>query len=743
MLPTTITPVTPFTCNQCQKITSVEYKSNEIGNLQLRFCRADCYHLWHENHQVTAQKSCASPSTTQLKTEQVGKSLETAPPPFDFDGMDTSIKPGDDFYHYTSGNWIKQNTIPKGYSRWGTIMVLKKEVNDRILHILQNLENPQIHEGKLAKAAFQSAMDMETRNTAAINPLREFIKKIETIHNKEEMIPIASQLHEMDVKPFFSWEVNPNPLNNQTNILHLFDGGINLPDFEIYLPEKDNASNQNQTKREKYQEFIRDTLVQAGMSIEEAAKAAKDIFDFETELAKVYLSKEKREDPDITVNVLSFSELEEKAPNMIWASFFKTLNVVPDVVNSRNPRFLERMSELLNNESLDTLKAYLKFCLLKSFATSIDDTFFNMHFNFYDKFLKGIKEPLPMEEWFSQDVSRILGDAVGNLYVEKYFSPTRKQKVIQMLEEIKEAMVERIQKLSWMKELTKQKVIEKVHKMVVLIGYPEKGYWNDYSKLKTIDGKRSYLANVMDIRTFNVRNELSKINKPLDKHRWPYAWHPQIMNNRNCRKENTILFPAGVLEHPLFTSDDPITWGAFGMIIAHEILHSFDDIGRKYDAQGNKCDWWPPEDIAAFEAHAKVIEKQFNGYSLTFKDGTTQHVNGKMTLPENIADLGGLVMSFAAFKKANAKNSFATIDGWTPEQRFFLGYSQVWRNLAEDDYAKQLLSNDPHSPPKWRVNGPLSQLTEFKEAFNLPDQCPMVIPPEQRSEMWSINTVSV
>ncbi|MCB1136971.1 MAG: M13 family metallopeptidase, partial [Chlamydiia bacterium] len=354
-------------------------------------------------------------------------------------------------------------------------------------------------------------------------------------------------------------------------------------------------------------------------------------------------------------------------------------------------------------------------------------------FHMYNTVLKGVETPRPRVERAVDATNSALGEALGRAYVRRYFPPEMKANVTEMVELIRAELIDRIECLSWMTPETKARAQEKVNKMTLQIGYPEDGGWIDYSSLD-LKPDDVLAAHQMRINMFDVQRDLDRVGQPVNRDEW--YWPPQTVNACNIPNMNQINFPAGILQHPVLTSEEAINWGAFGMIIAHEIIHSFDDEGRKFDAEGNVRDWWMPEDGQRFEAHADILRRQFDSYSVQFSDGEEAFVNGAMCLGENIADLGGLIVSHSAFMRSLEGKEQETIDGFTPEQRFFLGYAQVWHYIATDDAARLRIATDPHSPPLWRVNGALSQIPAFRKAFGVAKDCPMWIKDELQSQMW-------
>ncbi|MFT4551933.1 MAG: putative endopeptidase [Chlamydiales bacterium] len=697
------------------------------------FCGEECATQWNTARAAIPHDGFTDDDTAN-RVQFVASGLCPASSAFDFNGMDLSVRPQDDFFHYAVGNWIKDNEIPEGYSRWGTFSQLSKMNTERLKNLFQGDFQVDSHDDELAINFYKSYCNLESQEEAGLGPVQGILDQINGITGMDGLVAAIGSLQASGFSVFFSKGVAPHPKDNSKNILHIGQGGLNLGDYEIYLEENDTEANKNAEKRAAYHEYLETIHSLAGASEAEAKASATAIFNIEREFASAFLTKEERRDVELTTNIFTIEEANAEF-QVDARVLFAAIGISPEVMDITNPRLIKKVFSVLASADLEMLKDYMKFKCINAVAPALGKAFYDAHFHLYSRVMNGVEESKPLEERATDYTMSFLGDAVGKLYVKKFFSPGQKAKVVEMVDVVREAIAERIAKLNWMEDETKEKAIEKVQQMEVQVGYADDEHWTDYSTLNSISSDQPLASNMLDILRFEEQRDLAKLGKDVDRQDWP--WPPQTVNACNSPDLNKINFPAGILQEPFFTDDPAVSWGAFGMVICHEIIHSFDDQGRKYDLNGNQADWWKEADAERFEAHAKVIVEQFNNYPMHFADGSSQNVRGELCLGENIADLGGLNIAFAAFKKTLESNPLQDVNGFTPEQRFFLGFAQVWRYKIQDALARNHLNNDPHSPPLWRVNGSLSQIPEFKAAFSLPDECPMVVPEDKRSKMWT------
>jgi putative endopeptidase len=487
--------------------------------------------------------------------------------------------------------------------------------------------------------------------------------------------------------------------------------------------------------RDHYVEHITKMFQLTGDTEEKSSAEAKQVLAFETELAKSSKSRVELRDPEANYHKMSASDLAKTAAGFDWPTYFQSLGISDEQLRKMDveqPEFFQRAAELAANTSLDDWKIYLRWHLIHATAADLSAPFVDEDFRFFKQKLTGVKENLPRWKRILQEVDHGLGEALGQLYVEKKFTPQAKQRALVMVNDLKSALRDKIQDLDWMDAETREAALKKLDVLGVKIGYPDK--WRDYSKLEI--KAQPHVLNALAASAFETERQLAKIGKPVDPTEWGMS--PATVNAYYSPNRNEIVFPAGILQPPFFNAqaDDPVNYGGIGGVIGHEMTHGFDDQGRKFDAQGNLRNWWTAEDEKRFQDRGRKIVQQFDSYVVI----DNLHVNGQLTEGENIADLGGVKIAYAALEKAFARKSATEqnqkIDGFTPEQRFFLSWAQVWRNNTRRETFRLLLQIDPHSPAKFRVNGPFSNLPEFAHAFDVPDGSSMVRPPDERVQIW-------
>ncbi len=648
---------------------------------------------------------------------------------FPLSNIDSSANPSNDFYQYAVGNWIKNNPIPKEYSMWGTFAVLA-EKNYKILHkILDDAANNK----ETAKGSIQqkigdfyfTGMDTLQIETDGIKPIEAELNKINEIKTKKDLLDEIVYQHVHLGAPLFGFGSGIDAKNSKMEIAQLVQGGIGLPDKDYYL----NKDSYSKEVREKYINHLTNMFKLIGEKESSAKKDASIVMNIETRLAKASMSKVERRDPNKTYHKMNLVKLEQLSPGFYWGDYFKKVGIPSlDSLNVEQPDFFKEVSKLVKEIPIDNWKPYLKWNLVHSSANYLDSNFVNEHFNFYGKFLYGSKLLQPRWKRVLFRADDAIGELLGQLYVKEVFPPEAKARALKIVKNLLEAMGERINNLDWMSPDTKKQALHKLDLFTVKIGYPDK--WIDY---KPLDIERdSYYANAIRCAEFNFNRDIKKIDKPVDPTEW--EMNPQTVNAYYEPLRNEIVFPAAILQPPFFNqnADDAINYGAMGAVIGHEITHGFDDEGRQYDASGNVKDWWTKEDETKFNEHAKKIIEQFDSYIPV----DTMHVNGKLTEGENIADLGGLNVSFTAFKKTDEYKSQEKIDGFTPNQRFFLAWAQVWESNTRSQTAKLLIKTDPHSPDRFRVNGPFSNMPEFWQAFNVKKGEPMRAPDNKLVKIW-------
>jgi putative endopeptidase len=660
-----------------------------------------------------------------ISNDDLNKIQESA---LNLSGFDFSLNPGDDFYDYVNANWVKSNEIPSDKSNINTFSMLSDKNYLILKKILESDNKERKIGGSIAQKVldfYDTGMDTKKIEQAGLGLLADELALVDKIENLDDLAMEMGHIHMVTANPIFELYAGANPENSEVNIASIWQSGLGLPDRDYYLEDKA----QFIETRAEYLKYLNNMFALLGGSAETAAKNAQTVIDAETALAKISMSLEDQRIPELTNNLMSLSELESLCPNFNWQSYFKERGLInPGTINVSQKDYLKGVSQLLKSISLADWKIYLKWNVLNGNADYLSKKFVDESFNFYDKFLYGKKEQQSRWKTVVDATNNYLGKPLGELYVKENFSAEAKEKMLELVGNLKISFKERIIGLDWMSGATKQAALKKLEAFGVKIGYPD--VWPDYTKLEIKND--SYLANILKVRAFDSNKTINDIGKPVDKNYW---WmNPQTVNAYYSPDSNEIVFPAGILQAPFFdvNADDAMNYGGIGMVIGHEMTHGFDDQGRKYDGKGNLKDWWTVTDAANFETKTKVLVGQFNKYSPL----PEYNINGELTLGENIADLGGVIISYNAFKKTLNENNNKKIDGFTPGQRFFMSFAQAWKIKSQDEYTKYLIENDPHSPNKYRVNGPLSNFDEFAEAFNLSAGASMMRPQSDRIKIW-------
>jgi putative endopeptidase len=653
---------------------------------------------------------------------------KAATPGIDLTNLDKTTPPGNDFYQYACGGWMKQHPLPGEFSRYGTFDKLGDDNQSMLRSLVENVAKNPGQEGSLSYKIgtfYSLGMDTLAIEKAGIEPVKSDLQKIEAINSKADFVKEVAYLHSIGAGSLFDFFAVPDDKNSKMNIAALYQGGLGLPDRDYYL-----STDENTVKtRKEYVAHISRMLVMAGVSQDIADKKAADVLDIETRLAKISRSRVDLRDPNANYNKITVDELCNIAPVFDWKTYFSVLGVSFSNINVGQPDFFKQESQLLNEVSLDQWKSYLTWHFLNSASSYLSNAFAQEHFNFYGKTLSGRKKMQPRWKRVIGATDEALGNAVGKLYVERYFPAQSKERMLVLIENLRSAMNDRISNLSWMSDETKAKAKEKLAAIKVKVGYPDK--WRDFSGMDI--KKDAYVLNVFRSNKFNYQFNLSKIDKPVDPTEWDMT--PQTVNAYYNPSGNEICFPAAILQPPFFnvTADDAVNYGAIGVVIGHEMTHGFDDQGRQYDKEGNLQDWWTPEDAKKFTALAEVLAGQYS--NITVLDSIK--ANGHLTLGENIADHGGLNIAYTALQKAlKQKPQAKEIDGLTTDQRFFLAYATVWAGNISNQEILRRTRTDPHSLGKWRVNAALRNITQFYKAFDIKEGSPMFLPEKDRVLIW-------
>jgi len=654
---------------------------------------------------------------------------DTIVPAIDVANMDPSVKPGDDFFRYVNGTWMKNNEIPPEYSQYGAFTVLYENNQDQLKSLVEEVSaQKDAKNGSVSQKIrdlYNSGMDTVRINEVGVNAIANEIAEIEAINNLEEVQKFIADMHRKGEYPLFYVYSGADQSNSSMEIANFYQGGISLPDVSYYLSDDERSTEM----RGQYLDHLTKMFMLKGDDETKARQEAETVLKVETEIARNSKTRLELRDPIANFNKLELDGIQELSPNFDWKMYFTQIGLPnPGEVNVGQVEFIAGISQLMKNISVDEWKTYLMWNLLDNSANYLSDDFVNQNFEFFGKTLSGRQELQPRWKRVLAVTSGRLGEAIGQLYVEKYFPPEAKHRMVNLVENLRLAFGERIKNLDWMSDETKVKALNKLDAITVKVGYPDQ--WRDYSALTIVPD--NYIQNARNSRAFEFDYNISKVGKPVDKKEWGMT--PQTVNAYYNPSNNEIVFPAGILQPPFFNkdADDAVNYGAIGVVIGHEMTHGFDDQGRQYDQDGNLNDWWTEEDAQRFaEKTAKLVEI-FNNYV----ELDSLHVDGELTLGENIADLGGLSISYDALQKAYNGVVPEPVDGFTSDQRFYLGYAQVWRSNIRDKELMRRLKEDVHSPADSRVNVPTFNLDTFIAAFDIQPTDKLWIPVEKRAKIW-------
>jgi endothelin-converting enzyme/putative endopeptidase len=645
-------------------------------------------------------------------------------PALDVTSMDRSIDPCVDFFKYSCGGWMKNNPIPPDQSSWDTYSKMQDENLGRLRGILETASTPDPQRNAAAQKIgdyYSSCTDEKTVDRKGAEPLKPALDRIATIDSKKQIADVAAAMVQGGM--LFRFGSTQDFRDASQMIAEADQGGLGLPDRDYYTKEDSKSVD----LRKAYVAHVQRIFQLLGDQPEVAATEAQAVMRIETALAQGSMTRVERRDPRNLDHKMTSGELAKIAPDFQWQVYFTKVGLpsLPSL-NVASPGFFKAMNEELDKERLADWKTYMRWHLVHADAPFLSAAFLNENFDFYGKTLQGKKELRPRWKRCTDEVDNNLGEALGQVYVEKYFGPDAKQQALKMVQEIQTAMEQDVNSLPWMSATTKQQALVKLHGMANKIGYPDK--WRDYSKLEIRRGDE--LGNVERARKFEFDRQLAKIGKPLDRGEWDMT--PPTVNAYYNPQMNDINFPAGVLQPPAFdpTSDAAPNYGDTGGTIGHELTHGFDDEGRQFDAQGNLRDWWTEDDGKEFVKRASCISDQYSTYTIV----DDIKINGKLTLGEDVADLGGLLLAYRAWKDDTKSEKLQPLDGLTPAQRFFVGYGQSWCGESRDETKRLRATVDPHSPEKYRTNGVVSNMPEFQEAFHCSAGSPMVN--QNRCRVW-------
>lgn len=642
------------------------------------------------------------------------------------ENFDKSVRPQDDFYKYANGTWVKNTEIPAEWSTYGVFHLLFEKAEKDLKEIIESttkLEaSPGTDEQKVGDF-YRSFLDSTLTEKLGIKPLEKELANINSVKSKSDLAKLFAHFELIGTPKPFGLFVDQDLKQNDQYITYLSQGGLGLPNRDYYF----NSGEKFEEIRTKYVEYIKNIFELAGIS--DASVKAKSIMDIETDIAKDHWTPVENRDMTKTYNKFELSKLDEEADNFDWTTFYKEsgMNNISELI-VQQPSYFEAFNKLIKKVSLDDWKNYATWKVLNANARLLSQDFVDLRFGFYGTTLRGTEKMRPRWKRAVFFTNNLVGEVVGKVYVKKHFKPEAKERMVKLVKNLQKSFEQRIHKLDWMGPETKKEALAKLSKFVAKIGYPDK--WKDYSKLEI--KKDDLVGNFARSNQFEHNYHISKLGKPIDKSEWQMM--PQEVNAYYNPPMNEIVFPAAILQPPFFNleADDAVNYGAIGTVIGHELTHGFDDQGRKIDGTGNMRDWWTEKDTEKFTKRAQVMVDQYS----KFNPVDTIYVNGELTLGENIADLGGLTISYYAYKMSLEGNDAPVIDGLTGEQRFFHGYAQVWASLYRDKALIQQIKTDPHSPGMYRVNGVVSNMPEFYEAFEVKEGDPMYRSEDIRVKIW-------
>lgn len=666
--------------------------------------------------------TATTPTTTESTEMEMGRGLDLV-------NLDTTINPCEDFYQYANGGWLKINPIPASESSWGSFNELAEKNNAVLRELLtEAASNTTAAKGTAAQLVgdfYASGMDSAAVNQAGMKPIKPELDRIAAAKTTNELLRTVADLKTKGISGYFTMYVTQDDKISTQYALWAMQGGLGLPDRDFYLKEDERSK----TIRTEYLKHLQNMFQLIGDDATTAQKKARTVMNLETRLAKASRTRVELRDPYANYNKMTVQDFSKQNPNLMATQLLTALGAqtAKEVIVGQ-PAFFKELNAMLKSVPVSDWKAYTQWHVARTAAPFLSQEFVQENFNFYGRVLSGAKEMQPRWKRVLRATDAALGEALGQLYVQKTFSPQAKQRAMEMVNNLQESFKEHVRDLDWMGDETKQRALQKLDAFAVKIGYPDK--WKEYKDLEI--NRNSYAENVMRASQFEFSENVGKIGKPVDRTEWFMS--PPTVNAYYNPSMNEIVFPAGILQPPFFDpeADDAVNYGGMGAVIGHELTHGFDDQGAKYDFEGNLKDWWSKEDLDKFNARAGKVDQQYSSYSVL----DNLNVNGKLTMGENIADIGGLNIAYTALQKALKKKNPGLIAGFTPEQRFFLAWAQIWRINMRDEAQNQQILTDPHSPGRFRTNGPVSNMPQFYEAFGCKQGDELFRVENERAKIW-------
>ena len=649
----------------------------------------------------------------------------------DVTNLDVEVRPGDDFYEYANGGWMKKNPLTAEYARYGQFDALAEKNREQLKELVLEqaaLENPAPgSEAKKIGDLYNLAMDSVRRNSEGYAPIQPLLDKVAAVSDRSQLLPLSAELMRQGISTAFHVFFEADIMNSRENLLQIYQGGLSLPEKSYYIDE----DSVTVSIRDKFREHVVKMFMLCGFSEEQSKENMQAVMRIEKRIAEKSFDNVQQRDPAANYHKFSYDSLKTEYSTLPWDVFFDSLGI-KDVcsVNVAQTEPLKEVAAIFEQEPLEDILAYMQWNVINSTAGELNDELSAQNFDFYGRTLSGAQEQRPRWKRALGVVNATLGEAVGKLYVAKYFPPAAKERMLALVGNLQKALAQRIDAQEWMSDSTKQFAHDKLNSFRVKIGYPDK--WKNYDNL-IIDPADSYAANCRRISEFMWDDMIArKHNKPVDVDEWYMT--PQTVNAYYNPTTNEICFPAGILQYPFFDmdADDAFNYGAIGVVIGHEMTHGFDDQGRRFDKNGNFTDWWTEKDAESFNERTKVIINHFNDIYVL----PDMKANGELTVGENIADHGGLTIAMQAFRNATENTEPLVLDGFTPEQRFYLAYANVWAGNIRDEEIRNRTKSDPHSLSRWRVNGTLPHIEDWYKAFGITADDKLYIPENKRLNIW-------